>query len=172
MIIYKKGKAGTNWSAGFTLIELIVTLSIMGAVSAIMAMTFSEATKLTSSDMAQAIVLAQVHQAGESIAKDVASADNITAGSTGTWTCSMVCYQWQQSTSTFISSSVTYTISNGQLLRNGVIIAQYIVNPGSDTLFTKVTPTGTENNTYVLTVKAVKNNASFSKAFKIYQRIP
>lgn len=155
---------------GFTLIELIVTLSIMGAVSAIMAMTFSEATKLTSSDMAQAIVLAQVHQAGESIAKDVASADNITAGSTGTWTCSMVCYQWNGTA--FVTQNITYTISNGQLLRNGVIIAQYIVNPGTDTLFTQVTPTATENNTYILSIKAVKNNASFSKALKIYQRIP
>ena len=83
MNIFKKGKAAARWSRGFTLLELIIILSIIGGVSAVMAMTFSEATKVTSSDMAQALVLAQVHQASDWIAKDVASADNITAGSPG-----------------------------------------------------------------------------------------
>lgn len=166
------GKSGLNakWSRGYTLIELLVLITIIGGVSAVMALTFSEATKLTSSDMAQAIVLAQVHQAGDWIAKDVAGAYSVSAGSSGNWTCSMSCYQWNGSA--FTTSTIAYTISNGVLRRNGQYIAQYIVNPGTDTLFTKVTPTVNENNTYLLTVKAVKNNVSFSKVFKIFQRIP
>ncbi|MHB8085530.1 MAG: hypothetical protein ACYDHZ_06870, partial [Dehalococcoidia bacterium] len=117
----------------------------------------------------------QVHQAGASIAKDVASADNITAGSAGNWACSILCYQWNPATLTFTTSTVNYTINNGNLLRNGVYVAQYI--DAAHTSFVKGPATVTENNTYVLTVTAVKSlglnkNATFSNSFKMYQRLP
>ncbi|MGD0354596.1 MAG: hypothetical protein ABSB31_04020 [Dehalococcoidia bacterium] len=172
MNIFKKGNAAVRWSRGFTLLELIIILSIIGGASAVMAMTFSEATRVTSSDMAQALVLAQVHQASDSIAKDVASADNITATSGGNL-CSMTCYQW--SGSAFTRSTVTYTITSGNLLRNGKYIAQYI-DPASTSLI-KVPPTITENNTYLLTIRAAKSvgtnkYASDNITFKFYQRMP
>jgi prepilin-type N-terminal cleavage/methylation domain-containing protein len=172
MIFRGKITVMASGNRGFTLLELIIMISIIGVTAPIMALTFSEVTRVTSSDMSQAIVLSQVHQAGAWISKDVASAYKVTAGSTGTWTCNMTSYLYNSQTGTFANSYENYTISNGMLLRNGNPIAQYIVNPGSDTLFTQVTPTATENHTYVLKIKAVRNTASFSQTFKIYQRMP
>jgi type II secretory pathway pseudopilin PulG len=172
MIMRVKNTRGARESVGATLIELIIMLSIIGVTSAIMALTFSEVTRVTSSDMSQAILLGQVHQAGTWIAKDVASAYKVTAGSAGTWTCNMTSYLYNSQTGAFTNSYENYTIRNGVLLRNNNPIAQFIVNPGSDTQFTKSTATSTENNTYVLQIKAVRGASSFSQTFKIYQRMP
>ncbi len=170
MLRCNDSESSYHGNGGYTLIELLVMLSVIGAVVAIMAMTFSEATMITSRDMTQAIAMLQVHQAGNWITKDVAGAYRVTAGSSGTWTCNITSYLFQNGTFTYAYEN--YTISNGVLKRNGAPVAQNIVNPGTDTQFTQVTPTATENHTYVLTIKAVVNKSGFSQTFKIYQRMP
>ena len=63
------------------MIELLVIIAILGAITAVMAMTVNTALNITTTDTAQSILFSQVHQAASWISKDVASADNITTDS-------------------------------------------------------------------------------------------
>ncbi len=83
----------------------------------------------------------------------------------------MNCYNWTGGSMTTVN--VEYVIQSGVLLRKvnqgqGVEIARYLSDPGTDTLFAK---SATENNTYVLTLKAVYNTSSINKTYKINKRI-
>jgi len=153
--------------------ELLVIIAILGTITAVMAMTINMALKITTTDTAQNILLSQVHQAASWISKDIASADNITPIDNSTTLFYMKRYQWNGVDNITNTTTITYSVdSKSNLLRNGSIIAQFIKYPDTDTTFTKVTPSATENNTYLLKLKAVYGNSSYKQQFKIYQRLP
>ncbi len=164
-----------SWRQGYTLVEIIVLISIIGFVSLVMALTFGVVSRINLSDTGQSVSLNQVHQAGSWISRDVESAENITAGSAGSWHCAITRFSYNPADN-ITTQSIEYVISNGVLLRkvngsSGTPVAEYMVNPGTDTTFVKAAATATENNTYILTVKATYQNSTNTQTFKIFQRI-
>ena len=86
-------------------------------------------------------------------------------------------YVWNQVDNITTTTTIDYVVSNTNLLRkvngsSGAIVAQYIKYPDTNTTFTKVTPSATENNTYLLKLNAKLGTNSFNQQFKIYQRLP
>ena len=162
----------TIWERGYTLIELLVIISVVALLSGVLAMTYNLITRTASMNNESSVALLQVTEASRWITKDVQSADNITGYSDIAWNCVMNCYDW---TGTSIDTvNVEYVIQNGVLLRiinqsQTVEIARYLSGPGTDTLFAK---SASEDNAYILTLKVVYNNASVSKTYKINKRIP
>jgi type II secretory pathway pseudopilin PulG len=172
--LLKRVKLGNQ--VGYTLIELIVIIAILGTITTVMAMTINMALKLTTADTAQNILLSQVHQAASWIAKDVASADNITTDS-GTVLCSIKRYVWNQVDNITATTTIDYVVSNSNLLRKvngspGSIVAQYIQYPDTDTSFTIAPSSPYQSNAYLLKLKAVYGNSSYKQQFKLYQRLP
>jgi len=153
---------------GYTLIELLVIIAILGTITAVMAMTINMALQITTTDTAQNILISQVHQGASWISKDVASADNITPIDNSTTLFYMKRYQWNGADNITSTTTITYSVdSKSNLLRNGSIVAQFIKYPDIYTTFT-----ATENNTYLLKLKASYGNSSYKQQFKIYQRLP
>jgi len=161
---------------GYTLIELLVIIAILGAISGVMAMTINIALKITSTDTAQGILLSQVHQAASWIAKDVASADNITPDN-GTNLCSFKRYLWNQVDNITTTTTIDYVVSNSNLLRKvnggqGSIVAQNIKYPDADTTFIIAPSAPYQSNAYLLKLDAGYGNNSYKQQFKMYQRLP
>jgi Tfp pilus assembly protein PilE len=165
-----------NSRRGYTMIEVVVIIAVLGAITAVMAMTINMALKITATDTAQSILLTQVHQGASWISKDVASADNITTDS-GTVLCSMKRYVWNQVDNITTTTTIDYVVSSTNLLRkvnggSGTIIAQYIKYPDADTTFTVAPSAPYQSNVYLLKLKAVSGNNNYKQQFKIYQRLP
>jgi prepilin-type N-terminal cleavage/methylation domain-containing protein len=157
---------------GFTLIELLVVIAIMAFLTGAIAMTFNLVTNVSANSTEQYMVMSQVQVAGSTIAKDIASSCNVTAGSAGNWHCSMSRYMWN-GTDNVTTTPVDYIISNGVLTRRvngtgGTRIAEYISGPGTDTTFVSAS----ENNTYLLTIKAKYEDTSFSSMYKVVCKSP
>jgi prepilin-type N-terminal cleavage/methylation domain-containing protein len=157
---------------GYTLVELLVVIGIMAFLTGAIAMTFSLVTNLSANSTEQYLVMSQVQVAGSTIAKDIASSCNITAGTAGNWHCSMSRYIWN-GTDNVTTTPVEYVISDGLLTRRvngapGTRIAEFISGPGTDTTFVSLS----ENNTYLLTVKAKYDKTSFSSVYKVVCKSP
>jgi len=156
---------------GYTLVELLVIIGILSFLSVVMAMTFGMLAKVNSTNVGQGGAMSQVHLAANWISRDVQSADNVTAGSTGSWGCSVQRYFW---TGTAISTEkIDYVITNGQLLRKvnngqGRQVAQYLSGAGTDTSFVAVSA---DNATFTLKVKAIYEGSSFSGVYRITRGI-
>jgi len=163
----------TRRHGGYTLVELLVIIAILGVMSAVLAMTVNMALKITTTDTAQNILLSQVHQAASWISKDIRSADSITTGS-GTVLCSLKRYVWNQADNITTTTTIDYVVSGTSLLRkedgnSGTIVAQFIQYPNTDTSFT-ADPSAA--NAYLLKLKAVYGNSSYKQLFRICQRLP
>ena len=157
--------------SGYTLVEMIVIIAILSFLSVVMAMTFGMMTKVNIMNVGQGGAMGQVHLAASWISRDVQSADNVTAGLTGNWVCSMGRFFW---TGTDINTEkIDYVITGGQLLRKvnggqGVPVARYIEGVGTDTSFVAAS---TDNTTYTLKVKSVYNGSSSSGVYQITRGI-
>ncbi|MDD5313130.1 MAG: type II secretion system protein [Dehalococcoidia bacterium] len=157
--------------AGYSLVELLAVIGILGFLAAAMALTFATIANVGSRNNAQSIAMTQVNQAGQWISTDVQSAENVTAGSSGTWLCSLNRYNWTGAS--FATEKIDYEITDGKMMRKvndnpGPVVAEFISGPGTDTSFTVVPG---DNNTFVLTIKAVFNTASYSKVYRINRRM-
>ena len=169
--IYKNGPIIRN-EGGFTLLELVIVIAVMAVVASAMAITISVMTTISASTTEQYMAMSQVEVAGNTIIRDVASSCNVTAGSEGTWQCSMNRYTWNGSDN-LTTVPVVYTITNGVLERtvnstNKTRIAENLVNPGTDTSFLAAT----ENNTYIVKLTSQFNDASFSMLYKVVCKSP
>ena len=166
------GKSGER---GFTLIELLVVIAITGFVAGVMALMFNVVTKISSTSTSQNIVLSQVQQVGSWVSRDIMSAENVTTYTSGTRLATINRYLWN-GTDNITSATIYYDIINNKLLRTvgageAQIIAQFISGLGAGTNLAAST-SASENNTYILTVQSVYNNSSFSRVYKMNQRIP
>ena len=160
---------------GFTLVELLVVIAVIGLVTGVMAMMFSLVTKVSTTSTSQNIVLSQVQQAGSWLSRDIMSADNVTLYTSGTRLCKIGRYQWN-GTDNITSAIIDYDITNNKLTRTvepgqAQIIAQFISPHGSGTDLTASTLL-TENNTYIFNVQSIYSTSSFSRVYKMNQRIP
>jgi len=166
--------------SGFTLVELLVVLAILSAITGVMVMTFSMATNITLTDTAQSLLLSHVHQAGAWIARDVQSADTVVPVNSSTRLLQVHRNYWNGSA--FDNTTVVYydigadgimtrTMTNSSGTNTGPV-AQFIKYPDAGTSFIKGPATAAENNTYILNIKAEQSGTSFSAQYKMQQRIP
>jgi prepilin-type N-terminal cleavage/methylation domain-containing protein len=162
-MVYKKQN-------GFTLVELLVSLAILGFVSAAMAMTFDVVTKTSTVAMGQNRALSEVHTAGSWISRDVVSSlANTVQPTSGNTLCSMQSYVWNSSTQAFELPVIKYQIINGILTRKigsnpALQVAQFI--DGAATTFTCA-----DNTTkyFTLTVRSEYNGTSVTEVYKMKQ---
>jgi prepilin-type N-terminal cleavage/methylation domain-containing protein len=156
--------------SGFTLVELLVAMAILGFVSAAMAMTIGVVTKTSTTAVGQSMALSEVRMAGSWITRDVVSAvANTVQPTAGGTLCSMQSYAWNSSTHTFDQPVLTYMLTNGVLTRQvgsapAVPVAQFI--DGTATTFT------CEDNAtkyFKLTVKADYNGTGVTEVYKMKQ---
>ena len=157
---------------GYTLVELLVVISILAVLTSVTAITFSTITIVGTRTASQNMVISQVQMAGDWISKDVVSSCNVTAGSPGSWQCSMQRYIWDGADNVTLQR-VSYVIEDGILKRKvedgaGVEVARFISGSGTDTTFVA----SSENNTYLLTVSSQFNEASFKRVYKIKCKSP
>jgi len=161
----------SSGSRGYSLVELLVILGTVAFISGALAMTYSVVTQTGRMTNEDTVALLQVTEAQRWITTDVQSSDNVTGYSTSAWNCVMNCFNWTGATMSTIN--VQYVIQDGVLLRKvnggqGVEIARHLSGPGTDTLFSKSV---SENNSYILKIKSVYNDASVSKTYRINKRI-
>jgi prepilin-type N-terminal cleavage/methylation domain-containing protein len=163
---------------GFTLLELLVVLAILGFLSAAMAMTFSVVTMTSTMAAGQNMALSQVNLAGNWITRDVRGAFGTVNNTTGNTLCAMQCYVWNGTTFSTDNVTITYTINNGILKRTSQVtgnsasendIARFIVGPTPGTTYFVSENSSTKY--YKLTVKADYNGSNFEKIYKIKQVI-
>ena len=157
---------------GFTLVELLVVLAILGFLSAAMAMTFNVVTKTSTMAAGQNMALNQVHLAGSWISRDVRNAIEGTVDNTTPLLCKMECYGWNGTTFRTENVTITYSIDSNRILkRTSTVGGSYDVARFIDSTGTTFTcENSTENKYFKLTVKANYNNGSiFEKVYKIKQ---
>jgi prepilin-type N-terminal cleavage/methylation domain-containing protein len=158
---------------GFTLVELLVVIAVTGLVAGVMALMFNVVTKISTTSTSQNIVLSQVQEAGSWITRDIMSSDNITIYASGNRVATIVRYMWNGTD--FTQAVINYDVINNKLLRTvepeaGRIIAQFISPHGSGTDLTASTGVS-ENHTYIFNVQSVYAGSSFSRSYKINQRV-
>jgi len=156
---------------GFTLIEVLIAVAVLGAITGIMAMTFNMVTRTTTTGTAQNLMMSQVNQAANWIARDIESASSVMTDN-GTVLCSIQRYVWDGDDITS-STTIDYVVNNGMLRRKvngseGTPIAQFISYPDP---YTKVEH-ASENNTYIIKLRSVYKNSEYRQEFKANQRAP
>ena len=164
---------------GFTLVELLVVMSISGIIIAAAAMTFNVVTKTSSTAMEQTRELGEVHMAGNWISRDMKNAIGAVDNTTGNTLCAMQCSVGVG----FATDNVTYRIDTDERIltrtskrvgssdpASTITIARFIAGPGAGTTFFS-----TENTTsgyFKLKVTADYNQSvpgSVSGVYKIAQ---
>jgi prepilin-type N-terminal cleavage/methylation domain-containing protein len=112
---------GYSKQNGFTLVELLVVLSIIGVLSTAIAMTIGVVMKTSTTAMEQNSALSQVHMAGSWISRDLKNADasEDISETAGDLLCSMTCYVWDEVAQEFreVPETVEYRKEGGELNR-------------------------------------------------------
>jgi type II secretory pathway pseudopilin PulG len=157
---------------GFTLVEILVILAIVGAISGVMAMTISMVRSTTSDTTARNMTMSQVNQAASWIAKDIESASSVTPSDSAKL-CSVMRYRWDDVGKIFTSENITYVVTGETLLRKvngsaGTPVAQFIKYPDA---YTTVTDVG--NNTYIIKLRSEYSNGEYyQQQYKVSRRAP
>jgi prepilin-type N-terminal cleavage/methylation domain-containing protein len=94
---------------GFTLVELLIVISIMGVLSAAAAMTVSLVMKTSTTAMGQNRELGEVHMVGSWISRDMKNATVVQTTVGGTL-CSMQCLVGEG----FATENVTYLLDSDE----------------------------------------------------------
>jgi prepilin-type N-terminal cleavage/methylation domain-containing protein len=172
-----KIKLGEN---GFTLFELLITLSILGAITGVMAMTIMIFMKVGPESNDRAIALRQVQNAGYWISRDVLEAGNIIVdedpGTTEFMTLNI-------RTSITDNKTVVYDLGDmagglKKLMRtdqdtgNQILVAEYLYyDPVGDP------DNSTDVSTYVspsfkIQIAAISGDAMVIREYEATQRVP
>jgi len=150
--------------SGFTLVELLIAVAILGAISGALSMAIVTIMKTTDSTKDQAVILQQVQNAGYWISRDVQMAEDVSPGVGGALV-----------TVNQADGEVAYVFDGTTLKRQPfggqeTVVAQYIVE--EDTSFVDDTETGVDRFTkYKLTIKARRGEAEVERVYEIAQRI-
>jgi prepilin-type N-terminal cleavage/methylation domain-containing protein len=162
---------------GFTLVEILVVLAIVGAISGVMAMTISMVRTTTSDTTARNMTMSQVNQAANWIARDIESASSVSFPG-GSVLCRVTRYLWDDVAKNFTTETIDYDVTDKVLLRkvngsaNGTPVAQFISYPDTYTSVTRLT-SASETNTYVIKLRSVYSNGEeYQQQYKVGQRAP
>ena len=152
---------------GFTLVELLVVLAIIGVLSTGIAMTAGVVMKTSTTAMEQNSSLSQVHLAGSWVSRDMKNASENISETQGLILCSMTCYVWDDVAQEFkdVPEVVEYRIENGELKRkswpqdNPLLVSTITVARYIDAVNTslKSDPIDSGGPYYKLTVTAIQD---------------
>ena len=154
---------------GFTLLELLVAITILGAIAGVMSMSVITVMKVTPRSNNWAIALRQVQNAGYWISRDVQTSQNITVGTGSTFLTLIV----PQDPNPANDKTVVYrfeNVSGEQWLTRTetpggtIMIAEYISN--------NTTVTATDNRTLAFTIEATSGGTTVTRQYKAAQRVP
>jgi prepilin-type N-terminal cleavage/methylation domain-containing protein len=151
---------------GFTLIEVLVTVGILGAIMGVMSMTVMSIMIIAPRSSNWAIALRQVQNAGYWISRDVLMSENVTVDEPGVF----LALEWDDGGGAHYE--VDYVFSDGELRRQlngaspGTLVAQYIVE--ADTSFVVDDLVDTK---YDLTVKASHDGVEVERVYGITPRL-
>jgi prepilin-type N-terminal cleavage/methylation domain-containing protein len=153
-------------SRGFTLIEMLVVVAILGAIMGAMSLTLNTVFLSYDVGVNQSVAIRQVEQAGYYLSKDVQMAYSV---NTTEPFVSMYCYTGVTADTI---QTVSYTLSNNQLSRNDglstTVVARYLDD-------TKTSITAGDNNTYIINVTAIypfSSGVTQNGTFRVQQRAP
>jgi prepilin-type N-terminal cleavage/methylation domain-containing protein len=162
---------------GFTLIEILIVISIVGSVFGAMSMTLNTIYRNYNVGFDKSLALKQVDLASIIISKDINRAKTVGRGLNNGFPLTLTCYDWDDPTmpdQMIDNQVVIYDINGSTITRKvgaetAVIIARYI--PPSPP--TKIEGcTSSENYTCTITIYAKYNNASENGTYKAQQRVP
>jgi len=150
--------------SGFTLVELLIAVAILGAISGALSMAIVTIMKTTDSTKDQAVILQQVQNAGYWISRDVQMAEDVSPGVGGALV-----------TVNQADGEVAYVFDGTTLKRQPfggqeTVVAQYIVE--EDTSFVDDTEAGDALSKYKLTITASRGEAEVERVYEIAKRIP
>jgi len=156
---------------GFTLIELVVALSIAAFVTAAASMTIITMMRLSPQTNNWAIALRQVQDAGYWISRDVLMADNITVGGTGNpMFLTLIQPQTQLPKKTIVYQFEDMSGGLKRLMRTdnttAIMVAEYISLPDTSANY------NSDNCTLTFTIKATSGNVLVIRQYEATQRVP
>jgi prepilin-type N-terminal cleavage/methylation domain-containing protein len=166
---------------GFTLIEVLVVIGIVGTLSLIMSMTINMVRNSTRDTTARNTAMTQVHLAADWIARDIESssgsivttAKNPATAPNPLMLCQIMRYSWQGTVMS--TENITYVVNNTtkQLLRqvdgsSGILIARGF---SSDNL-TRVDSETLGSNRYIIKLTSEFVGEGFSQQYKVSRRAP
>jgi prepilin-type N-terminal cleavage/methylation domain-containing protein len=167
---------GYTKRSGFTLVELLIVVAIMGVLSAAAAMTVSLVMKTSTTAMEQNRELGEVHMVGSWISRDMKNAVEILET---TELCSMQCDVWDDTAQGFLPGheNVEYRIEDGVLKRKNwpqdnpalvetITVAQFI--NAADTTFMPE-PGDVSGKFYKLAVTADYNESVPGSVTRVYK---
>jgi prepilin-type N-terminal cleavage/methylation domain-containing protein len=149
---------------GFTLVELLVAVAILGAIGGALSMAIVTVIKTTDSTKDESVILQQVQNAGYWISRDVQMAEDVSPGEGG----SLVTVNQADGEVAYVFDGTTL---KRQLGGQETLVAQYIVV--ADTSFVDDTEVGVDRFTkYKLTITASRGEAEVERVYEIAKRMP
>lgn len=115
-------------SKGFTLAELLISLAIGGMVLAGAGTTFHQLLLTGERNENYVIAVRQVQNAGYFISGDGVMAQEITLGAPSGFPMTLSWSEWGSGE----TATVTYSLSDGNLCRNGAVIARHIISANAE----------------------------------------
>jgi len=144
---------------GFTLVEVLVAIAILGAISGALSTAIVAIVKTSDVSKDWAVVLRQVQNAGYWISRDVLMAQDVSPGAGG----ALVRVD-------YADGQVDYVLDGGTLMRQPsgsqeILIAEYIVAAAFE-------QDSEIDNKYTLTIKAARGEAEVERSYEVMQRVP
>jgi len=156
---------------GYTLIELLIVLAILGVIMGPMAMSVSSMYQNFNIGRDSSLALRQVQNTGYWITSDIKRARTVNTNDPDVF-LRLQCYYWDDGTQTMIDNQqVDYIFNTGTLRRvvggTSIQIAEFI-----DQTTTIIVPEGESPTKYTLTVKSIYGNQQETRQYVATPRVP